>query len=137
MKYSQWLGIAAAVALVISCTFHWTWYPDLQQYFTGFYSENNSYGKPGKAFVFFCSIAVVFYAIPRVWAKRWNILLCCIILAFAIRSFIVFSTCYRGICPEKQPGIWVMLSMAALMMLAALFPDLTIKKEEAAGASEE
>lgn len=129
MRYSQWIGVLAAAALMLSGFLNWTWYPDIKKYFTGFFTENNMYGKPAKALIFFAIIAVIFYLLPKVWAKRWNLLVCVIILAFAIRSFIVFSQCYRGICPERQPGIWLMLGSAVVMMLCALLPDLSVTQD--------
>jgi hypothetical protein len=129
MKYSQWIGVAAAICLIISGFTNWTWYPDIHRYFTGFESENNVYGKPGKVFLFFSIIAIVFFLVPRIWAKRCNLFVCSLILAYAINTFIRFSACYRGICPEKQAGIWIMLSSASLVMLCALLPDLKINKK--------
>ncbi len=130
MKYSQVVGIIAAVVLVLSGFLNWTWYPDIQKYFTGFFSENNMYGKPGKVFAFFALIAVVFFLLPKIWAKRWNLLVCSLTLAFAVKTYILFSGCYRGICPVKQPGIWVMFAAAIIMMVCALLPDLTVKSRD-------
>lgn len=129
MKYSQAIGIIAAVVLVLSGFLNWAWYPDIQKYFTGFFSENNMYGKPGKVFAFFALIATIFFWIPKIWAKRWNLLVCSLTLAFAVKTFILFAGCYRGICPVKQPGIWVMLASAILMMACALLPDMTVKEK--------
>jgi hypothetical protein len=131
MKYSQWIGVAAAIALIISGFVNWTWYPDIHKYFTGYFSENNIYGKPGKIFSFLSAIAIVFYLIPKVWAKRWNLLVCSIVLAYSIKTFILFSACYRGVCPVRQPGLWLMLVSACIMMLCALLPDLSINNKEA------
>ena len=129
MKYSQWLGVAAALALIISCFVNWTWYPDIHKYFTAFSSEQNIYGKPGKVFFVLAIVAIILYSVSKVWAKRWNLFVNCVVMAFAIRTFILFTTCYRGTCPEKEPGIWVMLASSILMMVAALLPDLKIKNE--------
>src|SRR5690606_960231 len=41
MKYSQWIGVAASLLLVAACFLPWTWHPDLNKEFTGFFSENN------------------------------------------------------------------------------------------------
>lgn len=128
MKYSQVIGIIAAIILMLSGLLNWTWYPDIKEYFSGFYSYNNTYGRPGIAFIALSIIAIIFYLVPRIWAKRWNVFFCAIVLAFAVRTFITFSSCYRGICPEKQAGIWIMLACAALMMVAALLPDLRLTK---------
>jgi hypothetical protein len=94
MKYSQWIGILAAITLVIACFIPWTYHPDVQKNFTGFFSENNQYGKPGKFFVVLAAIASVFFLIPRVWAKRWNLLFTAIIVAYSIKCFIMYTGCY-------------------------------------------
>jgi hypothetical protein len=129
MKYSQWIGIAAAIMLVVAGFLPWTYHPDLDKNFTGFFSENNVYGKPGYVFIVVCIVAVLFFAIQRIWAKRWNVFICAIILSYAIKSFIVFSGCYRGICPDKKAGLWIMLLSAIVMMGMSLFPDMKLKEE--------
>jgi hypothetical protein len=75
-------------------------------------------------------VAIIFFAIQRTWAKRWNMFICAIILSYAIKSFIVFSGCYRGICPDKKAGLWIMLLSSIIMMAMALFPDIKLKGEE-------
>jgi hypothetical protein len=129
MKYSQWIGIAASILLVIAGFLPWTYHPDLNKDFTGFFSGNNVYGKPGYVFVVMSIITIVFFAIQRVWAKRWNMFICALVLSYAIKSFIMFSGCYRGICPDKLAGLWIMLAAAVLMMVMALFPDIKLKVE--------
>ena len=130
MKFSQWIGILASVILILSGFMNWTWYPDIHKYFTGYYSENNIYGRPGKIFMYLSVIAIIFFLVPRIWAKRWNVLVCTIIVAFAIKTFIVFTACYRGICPTRQIGIWMMLSSCILIFICALLPDLKLKEKE-------
>ncbi len=88
------------------------------------------YGKPAKVLIFFAVIATLFFGIARIWAKRWNLLVCSLTLAFAVKTFILFSSCYRGICPVKQPGIWVMLASAILMMACSLLPDMAVKSKD-------
>jgi uncharacterized membrane protein len=126
VKYSQWIGIFGAFILIIACFLPWAFYPDIDKTFSGFFSEKNMYGKPGKFLLLFSAIAIILYFIPRIWAKRTNLFFATIILAFAIKSFILFSSCYRGICPEKKPGIYLILVGPILMVVAALFPDLKV-----------
>lgn len=124
MKHSQWIGIVALAALICSCFLPWAYYPDLNKTFTGFFSENNIYGKPGKVFIALASLGIVFFLVKRVWAKRLNFFVCAVIVAYAFRTFIIFSGCYRGICPEKKGGIWVMLVAALLSLAMAMAPDI-------------
>ena len=102
MKYSQWIGLLALALLILSCFLPWTYYPDIQKTFTGFFSENNLYGKPGKAIVILAVLSGVCFIVPRIWAKRIHFFLSAVIVAYAFRSFIIFASCYRGICPEKK-----------------------------------
>lgn len=127
MKYTQWIGIAAAIGLIISSFLPWTYYPDIDQVFTGIYSYENNYGRPGKALIPFAIICAIFFAIPRIWAKRWNLFFTVITFTYAIKSFILFSGCYRGICPTRLYGIWLTLVFSAIIFLAALFPSLNKK----------
>ena len=133
MKYSQWIGILAAITLVIACFIPWAYYPDVQKDFTGFFSENNQYGRPGKFFTAFAIIAVIFFLLPKIWAKRWNLLINAIIVAFAIRCYLVFSGCYNGICPEKKAGLWLMVGSAFVMLLMAVFPDTKLPQQKKNG----
>lgn len=128
MKFSQWIGVAACIALIVSGFTNWTWYPDLHKYFTGFVSENNIYGKPGKIFIYLATIAIIFFLVPKIWAKRWNVMISVLIISFAIKTFILYTACYRGVCPEKQAGIWVMLATASVILLCSLLPDLKLKE---------
>jgi hypothetical protein len=130
MKYSQWIGIAAALLLVAACFMPWAYFPDLQKDFTGFFSEKNIYGRPGKVLVFFSTIEILFFAIPRVWAKRANIFVSALAIAFAVKSYILYTSCYGGLCPEKRVGIFVVLATTLIGLVAALLPDLPLKIEK-------
>lgn len=130
MKYSQWIGIIASFVLIVSCFLPWTYHPDLDKVFTGFFSEKNAYGRPGMALIFFALIALTCFIMPRVWAKRLNFFVAAVLLAYAIRSFIVFSGCYRGICPEKKEGLWMMAISACIILMMAVLPDIKIKEKK-------
>jgi hypothetical protein len=122
MKYSQWIGILAAIAVSIACFYPWAFYPDLNTYFTGFYSHENIYGKPGKVLIFFAVLATLFFALPKLWAKRANWLVCAIAAAFALKTYILYTSCYRGICPDKQIAMYIVLIAPFIMLTAAFLP---------------
>lgn len=130
MKHSQKIGIAAAVLLVITCWLPWTFHPDLNKNFNGFFSEGGNYGTPGKTFIVLTVLAIFFYIMPKVWAKRWNLLITALTVAYAIKSFILFSGCYRGICPEKKMGLWLMLISSVIMIAMAVFPDTSLSTSD-------
>ncbi|HEY4063952.1 MAG TPA: hypothetical protein VGM30_18725 [Puia sp.] len=130
MKHSQWIGIAAAFLLMGACFLPWAYFPDLQKEFTGFFSEGNAYGRPGKIFIFFCVAAITLFLIPRLWAKRANIFISAMTVAFGLKSYILYTACYRGICPDKRPGIFLVLILPVIMLIAAVSPNLPVKENK-------
>jgi len=128
MKYSKYIAIVSAIILVIACFMPWAYYPDIQKNFTGLFSENNIYGRPGKVLIFLSIIISILTVIPRVWAKRANQFVAVLTVAYAIKTFVLFTACYRGICPEKKIGLWLVVICCIVMLVATMFPDLKLKK---------
>jgi hypothetical protein len=129
MKFAPYIGILAAMLLIIACFMPWAYYPDINQTFTGFYSKQNNYGKPGEAFLFLAVVSSVLFLIPKLWAKRVSQFLGIIILAYAIKSFILFASCYKGICPEKRAGLFLILISAIFILIASLFSGVKVPEE--------
>jgi hypothetical protein len=129
MKHSSLVGVTAALILIIACFLPWTYHPDLDKTFTGFFSEKNQYGRPGKVFLFFAIVSILLFIIPRIWAKRFNILFTVLAFAFAVKTYMLFTSCYRGICPDKKLGIFLMLISTIIMVISAVLPDMKLKEE--------
>jgi hypothetical protein len=130
MKYAPFIGILFAMILVASCFMPWAYYPDIRETFNGFYSHQNNYGRPGKAFVFLATLCIILFIIPKIWARRAGQVMGVILLAFAIKTYFLFSACYLGVCPEKKPGLLLMVGSALLVLIAALFSGAKIPEEQ-------
>lgn len=126
MKYSQKIGVVSALLVIASCFMPWAYYPDIQKVFTGFFSQNNHYGRPGVFLVPVATISIIFFLIPKVWAKRWNLLIAALLVAYAVKSYILFSSGYNVFEPTVLYGLVVMLASAVLVMIMALLPDLDV-----------
>ncbi len=127
VKYLHWFGVAACITLIISCFLPWVYYADINQSFTGFYSYQNEYGKPGKFLVFFGTLTLLFMLLQKVWAKRANLFICALTLAYAVKTFILFGSCYNNYCPQKLFGLYMMIFCTVLMLLASIFPKMKIQ----------
>ena len=79
-------------------------------------------------YVIFAALAIFFFAIPKVWAKRSNWLVVTLTVAYTVKTFYSFTSCYSGICPVKQIGIYILVLSVAIMFAAALLPDLKVKQ---------
>jgi hypothetical protein len=132
-KIFHWIGLAACVLLIISCFMPWAYYGDAniakeaERTFTGFYSYQNNYGKPGKFLVGFALVVITLMLLPKIWAKRSNLFVCALGVGYAIKTYILFVSCYNAYCPEKKTGIFLMLISTILMLLASAFPKLALK----------
>lgn len=130
MKYYKVIGLLAAIALFASCFMPWAYYPDLQKSFTGFFTEKNIYGKPGVAFTFFAGVSIIFILINKIWAKRALIFMQALNIGYLLKTYVIFTSCYKGYCPEKQYGLyWVIISSIVLLVIS-FFPDVKLSEEK-------
>jgi hypothetical protein len=127
MKYSKWIGIGAALLLICVCFMPWTYHADVGKNFTGFFSEKNAYGKPGKFFVIFASAYIVLALTNKVWAMRVTLFFAAFMVAYAVKSYILYTSCYNAYCPEKKAGIFLLVFCSLVLLVASLLPDIKIK----------
>ena len=130
MKYSQQIGIVAAFILLGLCFLPWTVIESKGLTISGFAAEGTSFGRPGLFHVFFCPAAILFFAIPRIWTKRTNVFIGAINLAWAIRNYVLVSSCMFGECPVKQPALYGILACAIIIQIMVLFPKIPVVKTE-------
>lgn len=135
LKVLHWLGITACIVLMVSCFLPWTYHADIDQTFTGFYSYLNRYGRPGKFLTFFTIIALVFMLLPKIWAKRANLFICAFNAAYAVKTFVLFGSCYNNYCPQKAVGLYLMIASAIIILLAAVFPNVKLMEKQTASRS--
>jgi hypothetical protein len=129
MKYSQAIGIIAALSIIGICYMPWVFVPGpnvILSGVNGHVSEILYFGKPIKFYLFFLCIMIIFFVLPKIWAKRTNVFLGAIVLGYSIYNYLLFSLCREGVCPEKKKGIYLLLASALIVQLMALFPKITI-----------
>jgi hypothetical protein len=129
MKYYKQIGLIACILLVISCFLPWAFYPDLHKSFNGFFSEMDIYGKPGKVFIFFAVLSAILILLNKIWAKRTLIFLAAFNVGYLIRTYILYTSCYRAFCPEKQYGLYLLIVGCVLLLIVSFFPNLKLKDE--------
>ena len=122
-RYSKWMALLAFIALTAACFLPWTYHADLGKEFTGFFSEKNSYGKPAKFLLLLGGLTAVISFVPTLWLKRASLFFAGVNLAYAIKTFLMYGSCYRGYCPEKQAGLYIMLASVGVLMLTTMFPE--------------
>jgi hypothetical protein len=130
MKYSKWIGMVGCLALVVVCFMPWTYHADLHKSFTGFFSEKNAYGKPGKFIILFCVVSFFLIMAQKVWAQRVLLFVSGTLLAYSVKTYILYTSCYNAYCPDKKAGIYLLIALSVLIFCSALFSDVKVSPGE-------
>ncbi len=130
MRWMKWIGVVAAVLLVISCFLTWVVIVSRNIIVTGVNAAGTNYGKPGYFNLLMTLFFLAFTLIPKIWAKRVNLLVTALNLAWAVRNYFIISACSAGDCPEKHAGIFLLLLASVLMLVSSLVPDLKLPEQK-------
>ena len=130
MKYSQPIGIVAALAMMAVCFLPWTFIASQQITVSGFKAVGTNFGKPGLFNFTMCVIMVAMFAVPAIWSKRTNVFIAALNLAWAFRNYLLVSACMMGECPERKPALFALLGLAIVLQIMALLPKLDMQKDK-------
>lgn len=129
MKYSQSAGIAAVLALIVICFLPWAYINSGHLTVSGMNATGTSFGRPGLFHIILAVIMLAMFMVPAVWAKRTNVFLAAVNLAWAFRNFILVSTCMMGECPEKRPALFALPFLAIIIQVMVLLPKVSLSQK--------
>lgn len=129
MRHMKWVGVTAAGLLIVSCFMVWVTIPSKSLTVTGVEAVGTSFGRPGYLHLLLILFYIPFSLIPRIWAKRTNLAVTALNMAWAIRNYYFITACRSGDCPEKHTGIYLVMLACFVMLVAALFPDIKMAPE--------
>lgn len=130
MRWMKWAGVAAAILLIASCFTPWVIIESKNITISGIDATGTSYGRPGYFHLLMSFFFLLISFIPRVWAKRSNLLVVAMNFAWAVRNYFVITACEGGVCPVKKTGIYLVVLASVLMLVAALFPDMKLPEQK-------
>jgi hypothetical protein len=127
MKYSKWIGLVAAVLVIVSCYMVWIDVPSVSLEIGGMHSSGKqNYGRPGLLNLIMAVMAILFFLLPYIFAKRANIFIGAFNIAWSMRNFILLSKCYGGDCPIRKTGLYLLMGASLVLMVMTFLPDLEI-----------
>ncbi len=129
-KIIKWVALLSVIGLIICCYMPWTFFPDIKETFSGFYSHKNEYGKPGVLIVPVAIVVGILLLLNKIWAKRVNLFITALLLGYVIKSYVLFTNCYGIYCPEKQPAVYLIVLFSFLMLTGAIFPQMKLATPE-------
>lgn len=118
--------MVAALALIGACFLPWIYIPSLQKTYTGMDTGVTHFGRPGMLAIIFAAISFVLFLVPKIWAKRLNVVVAAIGISWAARNFLLLTACLMGECPEKKAGIFLVPVLSAIVMLMSLLPKIDL-----------
>jgi hypothetical protein len=127
MKY---IGILAALVLIIACFLPWVFISSKNITITGVDPSGTNFGKPAYLHLALVLFFLAFTLTPRLWAKRANLLIIALNLGWAIRNFTIISRCEAGECPVRKVGLILAFVASIVITISALFPDMKLNEEK-------
>src|SRR5678816_2639743 len=89
----KWIGLLGAIALIAACFFFFFFIESKNIVVTGINSAGTAFGKPGYFHFVLASLYLILHFIPRLWAKRINILVSALNIGWAARNYFLISAC--------------------------------------------
>jgi hypothetical protein len=130
MRYSNYAGIAAALALIVAAYFPWITIESIPVTVTGMGAPVKTvFGKPALMNLYLSGLCVVLFLIPKLWAKRINPFAGAVNFAWALRNLLLLSTCRNGECPSRHPWLYVYFALAFLVLVMTVLPEMKEKKQ--------
>lgn len=129
-KYFKWIGIAAAAAMLAAAFMPWVVIESRNMTLTGVDTSGTNFGKPAYVHLVFTGFFLLFHLLPKLMAKRFNIVVVALNLAWAVRNYFIIAACQGGECPVRMAGLYLAVACSVLMLLAALFPDMEIPQDK-------
>jgi hypothetical protein len=131
MKYSKWIGILAAVTIILICYQPWIYVGSANLEIGGMHaSGKHNFGRPGLMNIIMTTGALVMFFLPFIWAKRLNIFFVAFNIAWSIRNYILLTRCYGGDCPQKKAGLYILIIASLVMLIAAFVPDISVEQKK-------
>ena len=135
MKYKKnlhYLAIISTIAIIITCFIPWVHYNNIDVTFNGYnvkrFATGVYYGRAGIIITILASISLVFTLMQSVVAKRVNMFLCALLVAYTLRTYVIFTGSLFDGEVTKLAGIYLIVFLSFVMVFCSIFPSL--KEEE-------
>lgn len=130
MKYSQLLGLLACIGLVIACFMPWSFVAERNILLTGMNEAVPDFGRPGMFNIILSIVMSFLFIIPKIWAKRINVIVAAVNVAWSFRNFLLAASCYGGECPQKRAGIYLLLCLSVFILIMSFLPPIKIQPQQ-------
>jgi cytochrome bd-type quinol oxidase subunit 2 len=131
-KNLHYIAILTCIALIATCFIPWVHYNSIDTTFNGYnvkpFSTGVNYGRAGKIITILVSISFLLTLLPYVAAKRTNMFVAALLVAYTIRTYILFTgSLFEGEV-VKLAGIYLIIALSFVILICSIFPNLNEDK---------
>jgi hypothetical protein len=124
--FFHYTALISCIAIIAVCFMPWTHYNSINETFTGFHVKpfvtGNYYGRAGLVVTFFAVIIFLLSISKKLIAKRINLFVCALLVAYTIRTYIIFtSALFKGEV-TKYAGIYLVVILSFILLICSAFP---------------
>ena len=131
-KNLHYLAIIATLGIIATCFIPWVHYNNIDVTFNGYnvkkFATGVYYGRAGIIITIFAAISLLFTLMQSMVAKRVNMFLCALLVAYTLRTYVIFTGSLFDGEVTKLAGIYLIVFLSFVMVICSVFPYL--KKEE-------
>jgi hypothetical protein len=131
-KILHYFALVLCVVIVASCFLPWTHYNSIDVTFTGFnvkrFSTGVYLGRAGLVISIITGISFLLFLIPKISAKRANMFVCALLMAYTLRTYVVFTgSVFEGEV-VTYAGLYLVNLFAAALLVCSIFPYVKNEK---------
>jgi hypothetical protein len=114
------LSVLCFAGLIAACFFPWITVESRGLVITGMHAEALNFGKPGLFHIILSAVIIVFLVLGRTWSVRAAFFIGAFNLAWAARNYFSLSACSGGVCPEREPALYLLPVLSVLGVIFLL-----------------
>ena len=127
-KNLHYLAIIASLAIIVTCFIPWVHYNNIDVTFTGYnvkrFATGVYYGRAGIIITILAAMSLLFTLMQSVVAKRVNMFLCALLVAYTLRTYVIFTGSLFDGEVTKLFGIYLIVLLSFVMLICSVFPYL-------------
>ncbi|RYG36943.1 MAG: hypothetical protein EOO01_30490 [Chitinophagaceae bacterium] len=104
----------------------WTHYISINETFTGYhvkrFPNGPYYGRAGLIITILTAIILIGMFTGKMWMKKVNLFLAAMQVAYAVRTYILFTSSMFPGEVDKKIGIILLIPLSVLLLISAVFP---------------
>ncbi len=131
MNFKKWIqniAILCSISLIIACFIPWVHNNTIDVTYTGFnvkkFANGGTLGRAGIFITILTAINLLFTLVPKITLKRINMFVCALLVAYTLRTYVIFTASLFEGEITKLAGIYLIIILSFILVGCSIFPNL-------------